>query len=576
MRVACYARYSSDLQRATSLEDQLRVARRHAEAQGWTIDESQMYTDAGISGSSTEGRPGLQALLAAAARRPLPFDVLLVDDSSRIARDISDAIRVMQTLKFYGVRVIYISQHIDSANEQAETLVAVHGMVDSLFLLEMAKKIKRGLEGQQARGFATGGRTFGYRTVPMADPSGRKESGGAPATLGYRIDVDPAEAAVVRQIYEWYAAGDGYAPIVARLNREGCRGPRGARWRFGAVRHVLNNERYLGRQIWGQRVFDRRPGTRQKVSRAVPREEWRVQDRPELRIVSDALWHRVRVRQAEVRAAFGLKAGTTLVRGKNAAVYSRYLFSGLLRCGICGRTMTVVSNGTGGSRYGCPISWKQGTDVCTNRVMVRTAVADGALVAGLRAELLRPEVLEGIVTALSQALNALIDRRPQQRREVGDALSATRRRLEHLVQAIETGASAPTLLQAISTREAEMARLEAHLRALDEPLENKLAVIPSWVRQQLEDTAGLLADTPERTKAVFKRMGVQFTLHPMGTLGERPYFRAVGETDVAEFMAGELSMPTSGRSGARAEAVKSSSPAPSTHAAPGGRDGSVR
>src|SRR5690349_6360421 len=119
MRVSCYARYSSDLQRATSIEDQLRVARRYAEEQGWTVDDSQIYTDAGVSGASIDGRPGLQALLATAARRPLAFDVVLVDDSSRVARDLPDAVRVLQTLKFFGVRVIYISQHIDSANDQA-------------------------------------------------------------------------------------------------------------------------------------------------------------------------------------------------------------------------------------------------------------------------------------------------------------------------------------------------------------------------------------------------------------------------------------------------------------------------
>jgi DNA invertase Pin-like site-specific DNA recombinase len=68
--------------------------------------------------------------MAAAAQQPRPFDTLLVDDSSRVARDIADAIRVLQTLKFFGVRVIYISQAIDSANEQAETLVAVHGLAD--------------------------------------------------------------------------------------------------------------------------------------------------------------------------------------------------------------------------------------------------------------------------------------------------------------------------------------------------------------------------------------------------------------------------------------------------------------
>src|SRR6185503_14626139 len=129
MRAAAYARFSTDMQRETSIDDQLATARRYATAQGWTVLDAHVYTDAAVSGASLE-RPGIQAMLAAAARRPLPFDVLLVDDSSRVSRDLADAVRVMQQLRFLGVRVVYISQGIDSANEQAETLVAVHGMVD--------------------------------------------------------------------------------------------------------------------------------------------------------------------------------------------------------------------------------------------------------------------------------------------------------------------------------------------------------------------------------------------------------------------------------------------------------------
>ena len=138
-----------------------------------------------------DGRPGLQALMAAAAQQPRPFDMLLVDDSSRVARDIPDTIRVLQTLKFFGVRVVYISQHIDSASEQAETLVAVHGMVDSLYLREAATSIKRGLAGQHARGFATGAITFGYRTVSVPDPSGKLEPDGRPRLLGRRVELRP-------------------------------------------------------------------------------------------------------------------------------------------------------------------------------------------------------------------------------------------------------------------------------------------------------------------------------------------------------------------------------------------------
>ena len=133
------------IQRETSLEDQIAVARRYAVDRGWDVLVDHLYTDAAVSGASIDGRSGLQSLLQASTLTPRPFDVVLVDDSSRIARDLADALRTMQMLKFRGVRVIYVSQGIDSASEQADSLIAMHGLVDSLYLKEMAKKIKRGL-----------------------------------------------------------------------------------------------------------------------------------------------------------------------------------------------------------------------------------------------------------------------------------------------------------------------------------------------------------------------------------------------------------------------------------------------
>ena len=543
MRVAIYARYSSDLQRATSIEDQIRVARSFADEHGWTVDESSIYTDAGISGASIDGRPGFQALMAAAAIRPRPFDVLLVDDSSRVARDIADAIRVLQTLKFFGVRVVYISQHIDSTNEQAETLVAVHGMVDSLYLREAAKKIKRGLSGQHARGFATGSITFGYRTVPVPDPSGKTDVNGHPVLLGKRVEVDPSEAAVVQQIFEWYANGIGVETIVVRLNREGFRGPRGHRWLAGAVRTLLRNEKYRGLLIWGRESADRRPGTRQRVMRPVPREQWHVQERPDLRIVSDDLWERVQARRREVREVFGLKSGVSLIKGKNAALHSRHLFSGFMRCGECGGAITAVSGGYGTPRYGCPRSWRNGTDVCSNRLTIRAKVADAALLAGLRAELLRPETVQYVTAALAAGLNRVIDSRPRLRAQAESALRDAQRRLENLIGALEDGAASASVLAAIRAREADAARLQGELNALDEPLEQKLAVMPTWVRQQLEDTAGLLSDAPERTKAQFKRLGVAFALHPVRDAA-RPFLLAEGTTEIARVLAGSDSSTT--------------------------------
>ena len=82
MRVTIYARYSSDLQRDTSLQDQVAVARQYAAERDWDVLPAHIYTDAAASGTSIEGRPGLRALMSAAQRTPRPFDILLADDSS--------------------------------------------------------------------------------------------------------------------------------------------------------------------------------------------------------------------------------------------------------------------------------------------------------------------------------------------------------------------------------------------------------------------------------------------------------------------------------------------------------------
>ena len=101
MRYAIYARYSSDLQRQSSIEDQVRKCDEYGRAQGWLPVTDCIYTDEAISGVSTQ-RPGLQRMLAAAISANRPFDVILVDDTSRISRNLSDAVQLFEKLRFAG------------------------------------------------------------------------------------------------------------------------------------------------------------------------------------------------------------------------------------------------------------------------------------------------------------------------------------------------------------------------------------------------------------------------------------------------------------------------------------------
>jgi hypothetical protein len=402
--------------------------------------------------------------------------------------------------------------------------------VDGLYLREMAAKIRRGLAGQLERGFATGGATYGYRAVPVPDPSGRLDPNGYPALLGKRLEVNDAEAAVIRRIFEEYATVAGGPTIVERLNVEGVKGPRGGRWQYGAVKRLLANERFTGKQIWGQRRFERRPGTRQLVARPVPRTEWRILERPELRIISDDLWTAVQRRRLAIAQA-SRQAMTGRMRGKDATLHSRHLFSGFLRCAICGGAITIVGGGYGSPRYGCIRRSKNGLSSCRNGLTVRAKVADAALLAGLRAKLLHPDTVGYITNRLAAALSAVMDARPKQRAELERARAVAQGKLKNLIAALEDGAGGAFMLKAIQDRETEIVALSDQLGALDGDLRNRLAVMPSWVRRQIEDTAGLLSESHDRARTEFRRLGIRFTVEPVHDEGPRPFLRAHGEGD---------------------------------------------
>ena len=295
----------------------------------------------------------------------------------------------MQELRFVGIRVIYISQGIDSASEQAETLITVHGLVDGLYLREMAAKTRRGLAGQAERGFSTGARCFGYRSVPVLDPSGRSGPDGHPLLLGKRWEIDEAEAAIIRQVFEWYAAGSGSARSWLASTRSRHADSATARSAAGWSTSVI---------AAGTSGITAASSAGLALERELPvsyrNPNGRLSTTPKLRIIEETLWAAVQARRAAVRAHLPPDG---LMRGKNAALHSRHLFSGFMRCGLCGGTIAVVSGGYGSPRYGCLRNSKQGAASCPNRLTIRAKVADAALLAGLEA-FLRTADIDALTT----------------------------------------------------------------------------------------------------------------------------------------------------------------------------------
>ena len=371
----------------------------------------------------------------------------------------------MRMLKFFGIRTIYISQQVDSDNGQAETLLTVHGLVDGLYLQEMAKKIKRGLRGQQERGYSTGAKTYGYSSVPVVDPSGKCDADG-PIIIGKKVEIDPEQATIIRQIFHWYVEGMSHPTMADRLTTMAVRPPRGTRWSRHQLQRILTNERYLGKAIWGQQVFERRPGTNRRVARRQPRELWHVADRPDLRIIDDDLWERAQARRTTVKRSLQITSGSNLARGKTG-LYSTHLMVGLSRCGICGRAFTVTSSGHGSPRYGCPNSWANGTTACDNRLTIRAKVADPVILERLQDELLRPAMVEMITTAVTTEVKNALRQRPSARKRLEARCDTVMTKLANLVEAIESGVSIPSVKMQVATRQAELEEIAraGHTRA---------------------------------------------------------------------------------------------------------------
>lgn len=205
-----------------------------------------------------------------------------------MSRSLADTVRIREQLNFIGIRLIAVSQGIDSDDEQADVMLTVHGLVDSLYIKELAKKIHRGLEGLALAGFHTGGKCFGYRSVKVDDR--------------VRLEIDEEEAEVVRRIFEMSASGISLKKITAALNVEGVAPPRGSKqrarpsWVYTAIREMLRRELYIGKIVWNKRKFKKRPGTNKRISELRPENEWVVAEDPGLRIVSQELWDRVQRR----------------------------------------------------------------------------------------------------------------------------------------------------------------------------------------------------------------------------------------------------------------------------------------
>jgi len=131
MRVAIYARYSSENQSEKSIDDQIRVCKNYIQAQGMTFYDRHIYVDEAISGSVIN-RPGLQALEKAAENRE--FDAVAVDDLSRLSRSNHQMLTLVLKFDYYQIKIISVSDGIITDDDNSKLGIHVRGLINELYL----------------------------------------------------------------------------------------------------------------------------------------------------------------------------------------------------------------------------------------------------------------------------------------------------------------------------------------------------------------------------------------------------------------------------------------------------------
>lgn len=435
IRAAIYARFSSDLQSDRSIDDQIALCREVCAREGMEVVST--FEDRAISGSSAINRPGFRAMLRAAGSRS--FDVIVAEDVDRISRDQADWHAARKELDFLGIAIHVATGKVGKLDG------ALRALMGEMFLENLALHTRRGLEGVIRDGRHAGGRAYGYQALPG-------QAG--------ELAIVEAEAAVVRKIFDDYAAGRTPRDIAAALNAAKAPPPRGDRWNASTINGnlqrgagILLNEIYVGRIVWNKVRMIKDPATGKRISRPNPKDQHRVAEAPHLRIIADDIWQAVQAR----------KAGA----GSPHNVHRRHtprILSGLLRCGACGGAMASAGDRHGTHRIQCSAFKESGA--CSNGRRVKRDDVERVALDGLRRELANPIYLAEYVTAYNAERRRLARDAGNQRGKLERRAGEVAREIERLIDAIVGGIDARTIAGRMKELETERDDIAARLESL--------------------------------------------------------------------------------------------------------------
>jgi len=467
MEIAIYARVSTERQQQTqTITLQIERLQAHVTQQAhWHLTETHIYRDDGYSGA-TLNRPGLDRLRDAAALGA--FELLLITAPDRLARNLAHQALLIEELRRLGCRVEFLERPM-SDDPHDQLLLQIRGAVAEYERTLIAERMRRGRQAKLRNGLLLPWTVplYGYTLDPAAprDPQ--------------RVQINPAQAAVVQQVFAWYTASGTPVSIewiAKQLTAQQIPTPKGkSRWHPASVRNILCNTAYAGhahfdpaRQQPGQR---RRCGLgpwgrSRKAHPVVPEDVIMI---PVPAIVSPETFAAAQGR---------MERNLPLARRNNTR--HDYLLRGLVSCARCRYACLARTTHTGYNYYACTGRTHPErvgmAERCTAAYMPATAL-DDLVWQDLRRLLAQPALISHALTR-AQAGEWLPQELQARRQTLAKNLSTLERQQARLLDAY--------LADIIG--QDEFARKRKELRQTQQGLTQQLRQLEAQARQHLQTT----------------------------------------------------------------------------------------
>ena len=502
MNIAAYCRVSTDKEdQLNSLETQKEFFLEYTKRTGDNLIK--LYADEGISGTKIKNRKEFQRMLADAEKGL--FDMVVVKDISRFARNTVDLLQSVRRLKSLGIETQFLTANMTSMGN-SEFVLTIFGALAQEESANTSKRIKFGKKMNAEKGRVPN-IVFGYDK-----------------TIGdyFNLSINENEAKAIRQIFQWYTEeGYGGSKIANMLNERGIKTKRGNNWSQNSVCRILTNEIYTGKIINGkEEIADFLTGQRKEKDES----EWLVTIRPELRIIEDEVFD---------KAQDILKGRHDSFKITHERQSNKYLFSTLIKCKECGwsfrRTVRQYKNTY--VRWVCSGHNGKGADSCPNAVTVDEEELIQALQEYFQEILSKKKKVINYVIKEFQRVYKAKDENIEYEKQLNTELNRLRKsREKYMDMYTDDLISREELNEKIGGMRKEIERLENELKMVSYHLTKgeQLEAILNSTFKQLED----ITDVHEMTNAQLKRLINKIEVDKEGNVDI--YLRLIGDLGLDE------------------------------------------